>query len=221
MWTLDIETTADERMLPVLCDRIKAPSNYSDPVKIASYERDKRASAGDDAAAKIDFNRVLTIGLHPWTADGGHDPIVVLDTQEASEADILSEAWYHLRSQQIVGFCCRTFDLPVMLRRSQVLGVTAPSYSLTKYGSSPLVIDLADRLTWGGLVDLRALSVYCAEFGIPEGSEDTFTGADIPRLAREGRWVDIVRHVSCDVQRTSALARRLGIHSPVASAVGF
>jgi len=57
----------------------------------------------------------------------------------------------------------------------------------------------------------KSLSWYCRLFGLTEGSEDTSSGADIASLVQAGDWPAIAQHVRCDVERTRALALRLGL----------
>ena len=206
MVTFDIETVGDGRMIPILLDGVRAPSNYRDQLKIDQYLAERRAEVANDAAAKIDYNRVVCVST---IDEEERARTSYAEPNDVAERDLLTWAWAQLVDQSVVGFNIRQFDLPVLLRRSQVLGIDAPEIDLSRYANYGRVRDLADILTWRGVVELRRLRVYAHEFGIPV--EDETTGADIPRLVAEGNWAAIQRHCESDVRTTHALAVRLGV----------
>ena len=112
------------------------------------------------------------------------------------------------RDTTIIGFNIK-FDLSVLLRRALYLGIKTPPIYLDKWKCSQ-AIDLMEVLSFNGLLKNRGLSWYCKRFGLGV-PEDTTTGADMPRLAAEGKWDEIRFHCEADVFKTVALAKRLGV----------
>jgi hypothetical protein len=58
----------------------------------------------------------------------------------------------------------------------------------------------------------RGLVPLCRRFGI-DVPEDDIDGASIGDAVREGRWEDVRRHVTSDLNRTIALAQALNVTS--------
>lgn len=212
---LDIETVAS----PDAADYIEpaeAPANYKDPIKIAEYIASKRVKQIEDAGLEADLCEVVAVG---WMHEG--DLAAVVNTRALlSEADLLRDVWYHIGNSSVIGFRSLSFDLPVLIRRSQYLGVTYPDLNLDKYRTPH--VDLAERLSFNGKLTWRSLGFYCRRFGIP--STDQTSGADIAQMVAQGDWAGVASHCRADVEKTAALARRLGwLPAAVeqAEAVGF
>lgn len=198
---LDIETCASPDAAAFL-DPVKAPANYKDPEKIKTYcaeEFDKRVAT---AALEADLCEVVAIGFL-----FEHDPQGrALTRVSENEASLLDELWHAVDRRSIIGFNCLGFDLPVLIRRSQLLGVSYPDLNLDRYRTPH--VDLLERLTFNGKLTYRSLAFYCRRFGIP--CEDTVKGADIAQLVAAGDWGAVASHCRADVEKTAALARRLG-----------
>jgi DNA polymerase elongation subunit (family B) len=199
---LDVETVGAPDCDGFLPD-VEAPSNYKDPQKIAEYcsrERTKQiAAAGLDA----DLNEIVAVGfLHPEYATAG----AVYTRAEADEGFLIEMLLNAIGDRCIVGFNSLQFDLPVLMRRAQYLGISCPEFNLDKYRSPHL--DLLERLTFRGRLKMRSLSFYCKRFGIPH--DDSVSGKDITQLVAENDWKTVADHCRSDVEATAALARRLG-----------
>lgn len=199
---MDIETCPIANAADYI-EPAKAPENYKDVAKIASYVAEKTASNLDRCGLDVDLCRVVAIG-YQFEGESVH----VLTADEATEADTLRLFWSLAGNRHLVGFNILAFDLPVLLRRSLYLGVEAPHIQLDKF-KHPQVTDLMQVLSYNGLLTYRGLSFYSRRFGF--GIEDNLTGADIALAVREGRYHDIERHVTADIQKTAALAERLGM----------
>lgn len=205
----DVETAP----LPEAADYIEcatAPANYRDEAKIKDYIRQANAENLSKCGLDVDLCRVVAIGL--WL-EGGAGPYT--QTLEDGRSDLIQDeasllAWFWRLSdgRHLVGFNCLGFDLPVLLRRSLYLGVPAPRIQIDRF-KHPQVTDLMDELSYGGKLRLRGLSFYARRFGIAS-DPDTLTGADIALAVAEGRWEAIEAHVRADVQKTAALASKLG-----------
>lgn len=189
---------------------VSAPSNYKDEAKIAAYCEQAQREALAKAALDVDLGRIVALG----TLQDGNDPIVNIARDEQDETDILSEFWSRVTAQStysrptLVGFNCLGYDLPLMLRRSLYLGVKTPRFQMGKYRHDGIE-DLMLSLSFDGAVKYRGLSFYCRRFGLDIPDESS--GKDIAALHAAGDWVEIAKHCRCDVLKTAALARRIGV----------
>lgn len=205
-YIIDIETCG----LPEAKDfaePVDAPANYKDPEKIAAYVAEKQAEAVNRAGLDLDLCRIVAVGL---MAEGLDQVRVFVAKDSDDEAAMLRELWAYLtldRHPVLVGFNMIGFDLPVLIRRSQYLGVTYPRLVLDRYRTPHE--DLMLKLTWNGLVKAKSLKFYAKRFGIP--CDDTVSGADIGALVAAGDWEKVVSHVTSDVKLTAALAERIGV----------
>ena len=64
-------------------------------------------------------------------------------------------------------------------------------------------------LAYQGTLAYRSLEFYCKRFGIVV--PDEVTGADIGALVAAGEWRRVHDHVRADVEKTTELARRVGV----------
>jgi predicted PolB exonuclease-like 3'-5' exonuclease len=181
----------------------EAPSNYSKPDAIAKYVEKAKAEQLAKCSLDVDLCRIVAMG---WQIEGDRQPSTAL-VADADESLMLRRFWREVGDHHLVGFNCLGFDLPVLLRRSLYLGVEAPSIQIDRF-KHPKVTDLMDELSYGGKLKLRGLAFYCKRFGIDV--PDPLTGADIAQAVEEGRWQDVEHHVTADIQKTAALASRLG-----------
>lgn len=197
---IDIETVASPEAGTFL-DPVKAPSNYKDAAKIAAYCQEKQTELVDRAGLEPDLCEVVAIGYRY-----NSDPIATVGTRkDGEEGELLTELWKHVDRRALIGFNILGFDLPVLIRRSQLLGVTYPDLNLDRYRTPH--IDLLERLTFHGKLTYRSLAFYCRRFGIP--CEDTSTGKDIAALVAANDWAAVAWHCRSDVEKTAALAARL------------
>jgi hypothetical protein len=191
---------------------ISPPSNYKDPEKIAAYCEQAQRDALAKAALDIDLGRIVALG----SSHGSSDVIVALARDEQDEADILRAFWARVTASNtynrptLIGFNCLGYDLPLMLRRSLYLGVQAPRFQMGKYRHDGIE-DLMLSLSFDGAVKYRGLSFYCRRFGLDVPDETS--GAQIAALHAAGDWDGIANHCRCDVLKTAALARRVGVLS--------
>ena len=203
---LDIETVASPDCATLL-DPVRAPANYKDPIKIAAYCEEKLVERIATAALEADLCEVVALG---YCLE--HDPSInVVSRDEQDEGEMLAQLWDVVGHRPVVGFNCLSFDLPVLIRRSQLLGVRYPDVNLDRYRTAH--IDLLERLSFNGKLTYRSLAFYCRRFGITVA--DTTTGADIAALVAANQWPEIAAHCHADVEKTALLARRLGFIAPV------
>lgn len=218
--TFDCETLACEDAADFIRP-VSAPSNYRDPAKIAAYIEEQKAEKLAKAATDIDLARLLCATF--LTDDGHistHTAVTVRDDySEAVEASCVNLCLNELASADVVVGFYLDFDLPLLLRRAQLLGLADIPTLETRYkqmtlvqpatGYETRVLDLAHALTWKGTVPLKSLDFYARRFGCPHTS--TFAGSDIAGLYAEGRMEDVIAKNVTDVQQTAWLAKRLGL----------
>jgi DNA polymerase elongation subunit (family B) len=212
---LDIETFALDEAAEFIEDPT-APANYKDPEKIAAYIADAKAKAVSRCALDPDLCRIVAVG---WEFENRSGTIAGGEcyASETEERQGLREFWQIASaSDRFIGFNLLAFDLPVLIRRSQYLGVDVPAtvINLDRYRTPH--VDLMERLTFNGKIKAHSLSFYCKRFGIDV--EDDSTGADIDALVRAGQWDAVLAHCRADVQKTRLLAERLRLVQKIEAA---
>lgn len=203
---VDIETAP----LPDAAEYLEpatAPSNYKDPLKIAEYIAQKNAENLATAGLDVDLCGIVAVGFQ-WE---GQEPIG-LTREDCDEVDLIKTLWQMVTlrgvDRHLVGFNCLAFDLPVLMRRSQYLGIPYPTIQIDRF-KHPQVTDLMQVLSFNGAVKFRSLDFYAKRFRIP--MYDPLTGLDIMQAVIDSRWMDIKAHVTADVAKTAAIAARLGL----------
>jgi predicted PolB exonuclease-like 3'-5' exonuclease len=215
----DIETAGREDVSGYIPEP-QADKRLSDPVKVKADLEKKRAESVDRLPLDPNGCRIVSVG---WQVEGWDSPEVL--SEPAGEQFMLETFWKHAKGRRLVGYYSRLFDLPVILQRSRLLGVSIPDWRnlLAPYGRARGHVDLFDELTFdNGRADgviPRKLTTFCKQFGI-DIPEDDSAGSDMAALVKAGDWEAIRQHCSRDVERTVALARRLGIvPAPVEASV--
>ena len=103
--------------------------------------------------------------------------------KERSEKELLEDFWEGARSYDVfVTFNGRAFDLPFLMHRSAILGVT-PDIALVgqRYlnrQAIPYHVDLLDELTFYGNMKRQSLHMYCRAYGI-ESPKREGCGAEV------------------------------------------
>lgn len=200
MVVLDLEAVA----IPDVEALVHPARNLKDPEKI-------KASIAE---------RVAEAALYPWTARivalGRCDETddverVTLCNSEAAEARALREFWNGIwDGQNVLRLCTfngRTYDLPLLMARSVLLGVPCPDLNLDRYRSPH--VDLLDKLTWHGAIERRSLRWFAQRFGLD--TSDAFSGREVAQLYEDGNWEAIEAHCASDVRLTRQLGERIGV----------
>ena len=209
---LDIETYSLDDAAAFL-EEPTAPANYKDPEKIAAYIEQQRAKDLSRCALDVDLCCLVAIGYtHPVT---GAIEVLTMGT-ETSERSFLRAFWDTVAGHDFIGFNLLSFDLPVLMRRSQYLGVTNYRDTPVDRYKTPH-IDLMERLSFNGKLKYRGLDFYCKRFGIHV--PDATSGADIDAMVKANDWAGVTAHCRADILKTKALAERLGVLEPAAQEV--
>lgn len=192
-----------------------APANYKDEAKIAAFIEQANREALAKAALDIDLARIVALGV---IGDTNQTPQVLLAKDENDERALLTWFWDLVGTRRheqptLIGFNCIGYDLPLMLRRSLYLDVATPRLPINRYRHDGIE-DLMLALSFDGSQKFRGLSFYAKRFGLDVTADDN-TGKDIAALVAAGDWDAVTAHCRCDVEKTAALARRMGLLAPV------
>jgi len=109
----------------------------------------------------------------------------------------------------LVGFNLRNFDLPVLIGRSAVNGITpSRKFNLARFRTDLGVIDWCEILTFWGAFDMTgwSLSQYADFFGLdakPYGD-----GAEVPKRWLEGDYDYVTKHLEADLAMLRELHER-------------
>jgi len=205
---LDLETVAIDGV-EALVEAPSAPANYKDPKKIADYIAEASAAQVAKAALYPWTARIVALGL--WVV-GEDAPRVRVTPDEDEEREALRTLWAAVVGASgavspLVTFNGLGFDLPVLMVRSRLLGVPAPSLNLDRYRSPHP--DLLQILTFRGAIQARSLKWFAARFGLDVADETS--GADIGALVTAGDLDGIRAHCESDVRLTRGLAEHMGL----------
>lgn len=123
-----------------------------------------------------------------------------------SESEILKLFWSYIsKTEKVITFNGRNFDIPFMMLRSAMLNVK-PSinlihnrYNITKH------IDLLDQFTFYGISRKFNLDFYCHAFGIISPKSKGISGMEIKELHKAGKTKDIAVYCGDDIKATFEL----------------
>lgn len=195
-------------------DAIKAAGNLKDPEKIAAdvEKRKAEAKAGYEwslSRAALDWNlsQIVCIGYQVM----GQDVKALVCRNDDEEIDALKRFWADAGPlPRLVGFNSRGFDVPTLIQRSRLLGVSHPHIKIGRFGNGD-VIDIRDILTFDDAryeaLMPRSLKAFARRFGLTV--DDAHDGADVAQLVRADAWDDIAAHCTSDVNLTRQLALRI------------
>ena len=112
------------------------------------------------------------------------------------------------RYNQFITFNGRTFDCPLIMLRSAIIGVL-PTRNLLPYRyDASEHCDLLDQLSFYGATKKFNLDFYCKAFGIKSPKSEGLTGLSLGPLFREGRYKEIADYCMGDVVATAELFKR-------------
>lgn len=141
------------------------------------------------------------------------------DVIGGTEKEMLEMFWRLIESYQtFVTFNGRSFDVPYLMVRSAIYGIT-PSKNLLSnryigsqtYGAQH--IDLADQLGfYGAMRKGFNLHMWTKAFGIKSPKEGSVHGEDVTNLYHLGKIVDVIEYNIDDVRATAQLYEKWNIH---------
>ncbi|MFO0984406.1 MAG: ribonuclease H-like domain-containing protein [Planctomycetota bacterium] len=185
---------------------------------------EERSAVPDRLALNLGLGRVVAIGM--WNLDSSQGAVFIEgdgnDWQPweggpenaklfaGSEREILSQFWATIaRYGTLITFNGRSFDAPVLLVRSSILGVTPTRPLLPGRYDLDVHCDLMEVLTFHGAVrDRFRLEYWCRRFGL-ESPKSKLDGSQVGRYYREGRRVEIAEYCLQDTRATASLYQRV------------
>ncbi len=185
-------------------------------------DEEERAAFPDQLALYPGAARVVAIGM--WMPGEQRGGVLVNNSTgerawtelydgarvyHGDEAEILTEFWRLIQhSDTIITFNGRTFDCPILMLRSAVLGVR-PSRNLMPYRYSfQQHCDLLEVLSFHRAITPYTLQFWCHQFGI-EDPKAGLTGSAVPKAFEAGDWDSIARYCLQDARATAELYERL------------
>lgn len=214
---VDVETTGRDDIAHLL-ETPEPNRTLKDPAKIEADIAAKLADRDSKTALDFNTNRIVAITVLHMNSD---EPIsnVLVPKNEKGERDALTQLWQHQSGVnafgplKVIGYNIRSFDIPVLIQRTRLLGLPEPLLDTGRYSKD--IVDLFELLTFGqgntGTCCMRRrLKDYCKLFNIPQDDDDC-SGSDVPALIAAGRTADVVAHCRADVLRTYELAKRIGV----------
>lgn len=182
----------------------KAASNLRDPDKIRASILEKEQAWKSELALSAVTGRVLCVGI--LTEDR---TTFYTDSEEAS---ILASTWIEIKDAirsgcEVVGFCCKTFDLPFLVRRSWAHKISIPPDVIQGRFFNPGIIDVAERWACGGREPRDRISLDHLSKFLGTGAKNG-DGADFARLWAEDR-PKALEYLKCDLTLTKLAYERL------------
>jgi predicted PolB exonuclease-like 3'-5' exonuclease len=201
----DVETSpATPEVLERVKPSFKAARNLKDPDKIAAAIAEKETDWREGAALDATTATVLCVGV----LDGPSTMII-----DGPEREILRMFWQWTQEritagEHVVGFNIYGFDLPMLIRRSWILGVNIPrAIRKGRYWNDNL-IDVMDVWTCGNRDQRISLDNLSKALGIGEKNGN---GKDFAALWERDR-LEAVAYLKQDLNLTRKVAERvLGI----------
>jgi predicted PolB exonuclease-like 3'-5' exonuclease len=226
---IDIETiphpALPEGSRPAFDESTVQLGNRKDPVKIHECIESARAKFEIDIDKKMathpDLCMIVCIALTWFDGDRGESIICRCAKDERDEYILIGQTWHALLrfyQQQIpiVSYNGLTFDLPVLIRRAMYSDVSvAPLMiaNLTRRQDAnrhhyDLAAMLGLRSPFSGAVEVKSLPYYLKRFGLG-AKTNGMNGAMVYPLWKEGRFEEIEKYCTGDVDQTAALFRRV------------
>ena len=209
LMVFDIETEANEDACKQMPDP-KAPANYKDEEKIATYVAEKKAEMLSSAALDADLNKVVCISLRHGV-EGETKVLMVGDEATPDEKSLLTAFWSHFAycNGQTVGFNTLGFDFPVLMRRSFDYGIKLPCPPpvLAKYRNEPTTDLMGILFNWD---KSKGLKWVCKRYGIDNPLPD-LDGSMFAEMDVETKR----KYSGNDIHLTIGLLKRMaGIYLP-------
>jgi predicted PolB exonuclease-like 3'-5' exonuclease len=157
------------------------PGNYKDPDKIAANLAEQRKRWISEAALSAVTGQILCIG----TLRGGEFHLWKRESEEELIFEFLAFLKTEIQSgTRIVGFCCKSFDLPYLVRRAWRYGIKVPFCLRDGRYFTNSIVDLAETWACAGRDprDKVSLGTLAQFLGVGKKSGE---GKDFARLWEE------------------------------------
>ena len=204
----DLECTSKpESELESLMPEFQASGVLKDPAKILADIAAKKQKWMDDAALSAITGQLLCIAI----SESGNKGVI-----DGTEEEILREFWNHCSSLKeesagaciFVGYNSHSFDLPWLIRKSWLLGVTVPSWLRRGRYFSDLCVDLREVWQCGDRNESTGgLNGLAKAFGV---GEKNGSGKHFGKLWNEDREAALAYALQ-DIALTEAIAMKMGV----------
>jgi predicted PolB exonuclease-like 3'-5' exonuclease len=208
---VDIETVPTRAALakPYDAETRQPPANYRDPHKIAQWRADDemewRASRIKQYSLDPLQGRVVAIGY----AKEDVEPWADLAYSENDEVHVLQSFWNRVNAASvIVTWNGLSFDIPYLIIRSAINGVTVPKHQLLRRYDTRQHVDVKALVCqWDNYrMKQTTLDPWLAAFGIPVKSGH---GSQVWPMVMEGQWDELASYAANDAAATLALYQRV------------
>jgi hypothetical protein len=210
---LDIETAPIDGVEQYL-GNLKPRVGWKDEAKIKDDLERRSAKERDMASLDPDLCRVVALAFQSEDETAVSGGVARTEDEERS---LLTRWWNYVRRDPFkptyMGFNIAGFDLPVLMRRSQFLGVSFPHIRLGRYGyQMPDVTDLQVALTMDRheKFELRSKDWWLKRLRL-ETTDNPCTGADVAALIALGDFDTVLAHCKADVANEVRIAQWLGL----------
>lgn len=190
-----------------------AEKEHDDHIKKEKTEEAERYLSLYPFTAKI-----LSIGLLNTKTEGAlilynsdEEEIWTIDKKNVTykglnETQLLKSFWdYITKSDKIITFNGRNFDIPFLMLRSAMLNIKPSINLISNRYNITHHIDLLDQFTFYGITRKFNLDFYCHAFGITSPKSKGITGMEIKELYKAGKIKDIAVYCSEDIKATFEL----------------
>lgn len=179
---------------------VRAPGNYKDADKISAYIAEKQAERLSEAALDVDLARITALG---FALDAKAIDVRVC-RQESDERLLIADLADLVSNATIITFGGFNFDLPLVMRRAQYLGMKFPKLNLDRYKSPH--IDLCELLSDRNPQRRRSLGFYAKRMGWTDLTK-ILSGAEEAQVPTSNRWDDLEASIRHDITATYRLAK--------------
>jgi predicted PolB exonuclease-like 3'-5' exonuclease len=200
----DIETGAlPRKQLQEQMPEFAPPGNIKDPKKIALKLAEKEAKFMADAALNAETLQVLAIGMY----DDETEEVTIIT--ENTETETIGKFWDKVctgvsLTEELIGFNSNNFDIPVLVRRSYILGLSVP-HNLRQRWIPDFCIDLMEMWQCGDRQKRISLDRLCKLCGL-EGKNGS--GKYFSQMFEEDRE-GAIEYLINDIKITAKLAKRM------------
>ncbi|MBK7980306.1 MAG: ribonuclease H-like domain-containing protein [Ignavibacteriae bacterium] len=123
--------------------------------------------------------------------------------QGLAETELIKLFWkYITKTDKVITFNGRNFDIPFLMLRSAMLNIKPSINLISNRYNITNHIDLLDQFTFYGITRKFNLDFYCHAFGITSPKSKGITGMEIKELYKAGKIKDIAVYCSEDVKAT-------------------
>lgn len=190
----------------------EAPGNYKDPIKIAAYIEEAKEKWTERAALFPESGRVLMVGM----AEDDAEPYTVWGDEKKIITETLDKIRQFLsKGARIYGYNIHGFDLPFLIKRAWILGLTV-NKSMFNYwrGKWSWNDNIYDLMLWWKMGEYRkaddapssSMAAVLKALGLP-GKEGN--GKDFAALLRDDPEA-AQKYLIRDVNATREIAQKVG-----------